>query len=414
MPETAPSRRNLAAYGVLTLPLAFGGLPLYIHAPDFFATERGVSLAALGLALFWLRLFDAVLDPVAGWAGDRWPSARGRLIVAGAVLLACGCTALFASPALPVLIWSALAMALASLGHSLISVNLMTLGGLWRREPGQKSRISAAREGFGLAGLILAGVLPSALQPLIGRQTALLALAAVLAVALLIALPIFRGWLASVRLQIAVPPDARPHWRALMPFYAVAALVLLSAAFPAALILMLVRDLLGVEALAGAFLLTYFAAALPGAAIAGWLAGRIGAVPVWSGALILSMAGFAFALTLGSGDSAAFFAICLATGVCFGADLVLPPAILSDRIETTSAQSAATRAYAVLGLLAKLALALAVAVALPLLQLAGFRPADANDTNSLQALLLLYAALPLVLRGVAVTALILLHRKGEI
>lgn len=394
--------------------MAFGGLPIYIHAPDFFATERGVPLATLGLALFWLRLFDAVVDPVVGWAGDRWPCTRGGLIVAGSVLLACGVTVLFVPPALPVLIWFALAMALASLGHSLISVNLMTLGGLWRREPGQKSRISAGREGVGLAGLILAGVLPSALQPLIGRQAALLALAAVLAVALLIALPIFRGWLASVRLQIAVSPDARPDWQALMPFYTVATLVLLSAAFPAALILMLVRDLLGAEALAGTFLLTYFVAALPGAAVAGWLAGRIGAVPVWSVALILSMAGFAYALTLGPGDVAAFFAICLATGFCFGADLVLPPAILSDRIEATSTQSAATRAYAVLGFLTKVALALAGAVALPLLQLSGFRPAETNDTNALRALLLLYAALPLLLRGIAVTALIFLHRKGAI
>ena len=46
MPEIAPSRRDVAAYGVLALPLAFGGLPLYIQAPDFFATERGVPLAA--------------------------------------------------------------------------------------------------------------------------------------------------------------------------------------------------------------------------------------------------------------------------------------------------------------------------------------------------------------------------------
>lgn len=414
MAEAAPGRGDLAAYSLLAFPLAFGGLPLYIHAPDFFATERGVPLATLGLALFWLRLFDAVVDPVVGWAGDHWPRTRGGLIVAGSVLLACGVTVLFVPPALPVLIWFALAMALASLGHSVISVNLMTLGGLWRREPGQKSRISASREGFGLAGLILAGVLPSALQPLIGRQAALLALAAVLAVTLLIALPIFRGWLASVRLQIAVPPDARPDWQALMPFYTVATLVLLSAAFPAALILMLVRDLLGAEALAGTFLLTYFVAALPGAAVAGWLAGRIGAVPVWSVALILSMAGFAYALTLGPGDVAAFFAICLATGFCFGADLVLPPAILSDRIEATSTQAAATRAYAVLGFLTKVALALAGAVALPLLQLSGFRPAEANDTNALRALLLLYAALPLLLRGIAVTALIFLHRKGAI
>lgn len=414
MPEAGPGRRDLAAYGLLALPLAFGGLPLYIHAPDFFAAERGVSLAALGLALFWLRLLDAALDPVAGWAGDRWPAARGALILVGAVLLGGGVAALFAPPALPVLLWFGLAMGMASLGHSLISVNLMTLGGLWRRDPAQKARISAAREGFGLAGLILAVVLPSALQPVIGRQAALMAMAALLAVTLMIALPIFRRWLASARLQVKAPPDARPDWRALMPFYAVAALVLLSAAFPAALILMLVRDLLGAEALAGAFLLTYFLAALPGAAVAGRLAGRIGAVPVWAAALVLSVAGFAFALTLGPGDSAAFFAICLATGFCFGADLVLPPAILSDRIEASATEAAATRAYAALGFLTKASLALAGAIALPLLQLSGFRPGQPNGPDALHLLLLLYAALPLLLRAVAVVALIFLHRKGAI
>ena len=45
MPDAAPGRRDLAAYGLLAMPLAFGGLPLYIHGPDFFATERGVPLA---------------------------------------------------------------------------------------------------------------------------------------------------------------------------------------------------------------------------------------------------------------------------------------------------------------------------------------------------------------------------------
>lgn len=414
MRDAAPGHRDLAAYGALALPLAFGGVPLYIHAPDFFAVERGVSLAALGLALFWLRIFDAVLDPMAGWAGDRWPGARGALVTAGAVLLGLGVMALFAPPPWPVLIWFLVAMVLASLGHSLISVNLMTLGGLWRQDPAQKSRISAAREGFGLAGLILAVVLPSTLQPVLGRQAALMALAGVLAALLLITLPIFRRWLASVRLQIRIVPDARPDWKALLPFYAVAALVLLSAALPAALILMLVRDLLGAEDLAGIFLLAYFAAALPGAAMAGWLAGRRGAVPVWAVSLILSGIGFAFALTLDRGDTTAFLWICLATGFCFGADLVLPPAILSDRIEASSTQAAASRAYAVLGFLTKAALALAGVVALPLLQLAGFQPGQSNGPQALQALLLLYAALPLALRALAVTGLIFLHGRGSI
>lgn len=414
MPEATLPRRDLAAYGLLALPLAFGGLPLYIHAPDFYAAQHAVPLAALGLALFWLRLLDAGLDPLVGWAGDRWPAARGLLIAAGAGLLALGVLALFTAPQLPVLLWFACAMALASLGHSLISVTLLTLGGLWRRAAPDKARISAAREGFGLAGLILAVVLPAALAPSLGRAGALLLVAVILAAILAAALPVFLRWRRRARMELCARHDLRPDWVGLLPFYAVAALVLLSAAFPAALILMLVRDLLGAEAMAGLFLLAYFAAALPGGLLAGRLAGRFGAVPVWTVALVLSVLGFAFALRLGPGDSAAFLVICLATGFCFGADLVLPPAILSARIEASAAEAGAGRAYAVLTFLTKAALALASAVALPLLQSAGFRPGEANGAGALRMLLLLYAGVPLALRLLAIAALLGLRRGGRI
>ncbi|MDP5308902.1 MFS transporter [Paracoccus spongiarum] len=414
MADDALPRGQVAAYGAMALPLAFGGLPLYVHAPDFYAASHAVPLAVLGVALGWLRLLDAVLDPLAGWAGDRWPARRGAMVAAGALLLGVGVASLFSTPALPVLVWFALAMALASLGHSLISVNLLTLGGLWRRAPAEKARISALREGFGLAGLILAVVLPSALAPVIGRQGALLVMAGLLIVALAITLPVFLRWRREARLDLRARPDQRPDWRALLPFYAVALLVLLSAAFPAALILMLVRDLLGAEALSGLFLLAYFAAALPGALLAGRLAGRLGAVPVWGASLVLSVLGFGFALSLGPGDVAAFLVICVATGFCLGADLVLPPAILSARIEATATEAAASRAYAVLSFLTKAALALASAVALPALQAAGFSPAATNGPDALRALLLLYAGLPLLLRLAAIAALAAFYRRNAI
>lgn len=415
-PVSEPSlpRRDLAAHGFLALPLAFGGLPLYIHAPDFYAAAYGLPLAALGLALFWLRLLDAIMDPLVGWAGDRWPGARGVLLGTGAGLLGLGVLALFTPPALPVLVWFAAAMALASLGHSLISVTLLTLGGLWRRSAQDKASISAVREGFGLVGLILAVVLPAALAPLIGRPAALLTMAVLLALILAGALPVFLRWRRAARLELRARPGLRPDWRRLAPFYVVAALVLLSAAFPAALILMLVRDLLGAEALTGLFLLAYFAAAVPGALLAGRLAGRFGAAWVWAGSLALSVLGFGFALTLAPGDTAAFLGICLATGFCFGADLVLPPAILSGRIEASTAEAGASRAYAVLSFLTKAALALASAVALPMLQSAGFRPAEANSEDALATLLLLYAGLPLALRLAAIAALLFWQRRGAI
>lgn len=394
------------------MPLAVGGLPLYIHAPDYYAADLGVGLALLGGMLAALRLLDAVQDPLVGWAGDRWPDRRPAMMLAGAIALGLGVVGLFAPPTMPLLIWFAAMMFLASLGHSLISVNLMTYGGLWRRDPAAKARISGMREAMGLAGLIVAVTLPAALSPVMGRGPALLALAAVLVVGLALCLPPFLRWQARTRMELQAIPGDHVRLRGLWGFFAVAALVLLSAAFPAALILMLVRDLIGAEALSGAYLLTYFLAALPGAVLASRLAGRFGAVPVWTGALMLSVLGFASALALGPGTVGLFFAICAMTGLTFGADLVLPPAILSERIGATESTAAATRAYAALAFLTKAALALAGAIALPLLAGAGFRPGDANPEQALDLLRLMYAGLPLALRALAIGLLVWLHRKG--
>ena len=85
-----PPRAEVLAYGALAAPLAFGGLPLYIHAPDFYAADLGVGLASLGVVLAVLRAVDAVQDPLVGWAGDRWPQARPAMMVAGAVALVAG------------------------------------------------------------------------------------------------------------------------------------------------------------------------------------------------------------------------------------------------------------------------------------------------------------------------------------
>ena len=67
---------DLALYGILALPLAFAGLPVYLHAPDFYATSYGLSLAALGSVLLGLRVVDAVQDPLIGTFSDAFAHRR--------------------------------------------------------------------------------------------------------------------------------------------------------------------------------------------------------------------------------------------------------------------------------------------------------------------------------------------------
>ena len=59
-------KAQLFKYAFLALPLAFAGLPIYIHAPDYYTTNLGISLTAIGYILLILRAVDAVQDPIIG------------------------------------------------------------------------------------------------------------------------------------------------------------------------------------------------------------------------------------------------------------------------------------------------------------------------------------------------------------
>ena len=64
MKAMAITKTQLIQYGLLGMPVAFAGFPLYVLAPDYYATQHGLSLALLGFILLALRIFDAVPRPV--------------------------------------------------------------------------------------------------------------------------------------------------------------------------------------------------------------------------------------------------------------------------------------------------------------------------------------------------------------
>ena len=63
MSSVAVTPKSLWLYGLMALPMAFAGFPLYVLAPDFYATQHGVSLTLLGALLLSIRLVDAVRTP---------------------------------------------------------------------------------------------------------------------------------------------------------------------------------------------------------------------------------------------------------------------------------------------------------------------------------------------------------------
>ena len=388
-------------YGVLGLPLAFVALPLYVVLPGHYAEQHGVSLATLGAVLLGTRALDAALDPAIGRAADALfaRSTRAALTVAAiaAVLVALGFTALFHAPleGAALLGWLAGGLIVTYFAFSVLTVVHQAWGARLGGDASQRSRVVAWREGCGLFGVLAASVIP--LQFGVSAASAVLAVTLVVGVGLLARSPRSAAQHTGPSAHWALP------WRS-APFRALLAVFMLNgiaSAVPATLVLFFVRDRLQLANAEALFLGAYFAAAALSVPL--WLRAIrwAGLVPAWLGGMVLSIAAFGGAITLGAGDSAGFLAVCIASGIALGADLTVPGALLTGVIQRAGHAERAEGIYVGWWTCAtKLNLGLAAGAALPLLALAGYAP-GLRDAEALRALGLAYVAVPCALKLLA-------------
>lgn len=411
-PVTAPPALTPSqglAYGLMGLPLAFVALPLYVVLPHHYASTLGAPLAGLGGVLLGARLLDALVDPGLGRLADRLqqqgPQAVWRACAAAGAVLALALWAVFMpgvhSPG-ALLVWAAAGLALAYPAYSLLSIAHQAWGARLGGDDAQRGRVVAWREGAGLLGVVLASVLPT----LLGVPAMLAAFSGLLLL----------GWLAWHRAPVPAPLPAAiapaapaglwQPWRQLAFRRLMGVFVLngIASAVPATLLLFFVQDRL--QAAPGqepVLLGLYFLSAA--AAMPLWLraVARWGLAPCWLAGMLLAVAVFAWAATLGAGQVGAFRWICALSGLTLGADLVVPGALLAGVLAQPGAASAGA-SFGWWNFANKLNLALAAGLSLPLLAALGYTPGG-TDAAGLQALSLGYAALPCVLKLGAAAAL---------
>lgn len=421
-PVAFPAWR-LAAYAGFSFPLSMAALPIYVQVPAYYAAVTQLSLGTIGALLLAVRAFDAVQDPWLGALSDRYRERFGtRLGLVGwsAPGLAVGMFALFLPPSgRGAAIWLMATLAVTYLAYSAASIAYLAHGADMSGDYHQRTRIVAVREGVGLAGVILAAVLPDALAArygTVGGQWRFAALFGAIVGAC--------AWI-SVRYSPPAPPrrTAVPlpsltaslraalndrRFRRLATVYALNGI---AAAVPATLVLFYVRDVLGVSETPGTFLAVYFASAAAGMPL--WVAAarRAGKATAWWAAMLVSIAAFGWAYALGPGDTTAFACICAITGIALGADLTLPPALLADVADGGARPADAAHRGAYFGvwtLLAKLNLGLAAGISLPLVGLLGYVPGNvgaASGAPGAPALSVVYALLPCTLKTLAAGAL---------
>jgi Na+/melibiose symporter-like transporter len=409
--HTRHSASQLAAYGLLGMPLAMAALPLYVHLPKFYGDDLGMPLALLGAILLVTRLGDAVVDPLLGYLSDRAGN-RLRFVVASLPLLGIGMITLFHPPLesarLP--IWLAGALTVTYLGFSMASISYQAWGAQLSTDIHERTRVTASREIFTLIGVLVAAAAPQ----LLGGENGLglgrfsLVFAALISVCGAITLsasprPTPRRTDTSGLWRAMTQPLANRDFRVLLVVFVLSGI---AAAIPSTLVLFDIQDGLRAYGTSAIFLVLYFLAGAAGMPFWVWLARRLGKKQAWIASMLLAVGAFIWAYALGAGDLAEYGVICVLSGMALGADLALPPSILADVIDRdarTRAGAAAEGSYFGLwNLVTKANLAAAAGIALPVLAWLGYQPGAGGETGAVS---LVYCIFPCAFKLAAVAAL---------
>ena len=410
MPTAGLSAFALVCYGALRMPLALLELPLFVVLPALYGSA-GLALSLVGGVLFGARCVDAAADPLIGlWLARQRRFVHRRWILAALPVLAAGFWALLHPPSAAVganlALWLGLWSIATYIAYSLASIAYQAWGTDLGENAASRTRVTAWREGFGLAGVLVATAF---LDPTQRDALGIIFVSATIVAGLLL----MRATPAPM-----TPSEAPGHWARVRSNPAFLRLLVIfvtngvAAAIPATLLLFFVRDVLHAEEVTPVFLATYFLAGALGMPIWVVIARHIGLRLAWLAGMGLSVAGFAWALGLSSGDIWAFGAVCFVTGFALGADLAIPGALLAQVIADHGDRGPASGAYVGLWNLAtKATLAIAAGVALPLLELSGYQPGQAGGEIALS---LVYAAVPCGLKLLACAMLGLIPPESQV
>lgn len=402
-----PKAISLWAYGSLALPLAFAGLPLYIQAPAFYVSQQNISLSMMGLLLFGVRCFDAIQDPFFGWLYDRTQAKQRRIHFFAMIALAVGFYSLF-HPATTshVHLYFCMMMLLCTSGYSYMMVAYLADGARIPPHHSSPSQVSSTREGMLLVSILLASSCPSLVAYYFGTDQQWL---------LVTLLLIFLGVISQLIYQIKLDRRLlRPNQSQRLPLKAIMhikhatekKLLLVywmsafASAIPGVLVLFYIRDQLDLYNYYGLFLSLYFLSGAISMPFWNKLSQKTNPAFAWQASMALAIFSFLGAGFLGRGDFYPYVVICLCSGIAVGADLAMPPAILSHFL-SHHPQLSSGQSLGRLSFCNKWAVTMASACSLPLLEVLGYVPNQLQSKDWLSALAVTYAIIPCCIKSIA-------------
>lgn len=391
----------LYAYAAPAVPLSMLLFQVIIYIPTLYAAEGGLSIAAVGVAFFLVRLFDAFIDVGVGRLSDRTRSRWGRRkpwMLIGMPLLV-GTTWLLGVPPAGAGIGYLMAAALSFYAtFSMVMIPFMSWGGELSRDYAQRTRINAIREGGSIIGLIAGTVLP--IIVLRKAEPSLHEISFVFVVAVMVMLPIatvlalrrtpqgafFESAPQSLWKALGAARRNKPLCRLLL---GVLFMLLGFSVFNALAIFMVNQTLKMPNSAMLWFILSMYLASFAAVPMTVKLADRFGRHRVLVGTTAASLAALPLFIAVPNGAFVPALLLFVFLGLCTTASYVLPPALVSDAIDYGVLKGANDDAALYMGLyhfVQKVGTAGGVGIALPLAGLLGFHADGANTAHGLHAL----------------------------
>lgn len=410
-------------FSFLALPLAFVGIPIYLNISDFYARKFGFNLALIGVLLIFIRAIDALQDPFIGYFSDSLSQRKfshKKIIYLSSSILSVAFFLVFNPPALLgqglSILWFVFSLILTYTCFNFTVINFESLAAIIASSDRQRIALNSTKEMFGLIGMIFAFLLPGVLIYFL--QAAQDQVYRALSLVFIVLVPIATfGFFRKVKIENHKIHRAEKirlfealKDKKFLAFLGIFLLNGIAVSLPAANLNFYVRDVLQSEKNLGWFLSLYFLSACCFIPLWKYVATRFGMIRSWIFSICGSVATFCFAYFLTANNADYFYLVCLFSGACLGADLIMPPAILAKII--SDKKEKASSYFSWWNLTTKISLMLAASSSLIFLGLAGYKPGIISATAA-TSIPFFYALLPCILKLFTILNLTIFTKNYE-
>ena len=385
-------------YSLPSIPLAAAQIAVYIAVPAIYSKIAAVGIGITGLVIMISRVIDMITDPILGTYLDRMVEKIGWKfwLLIGFPLISIGIFILFNPLDGLEIISLLLGVIFVTLGWTFFSIPWWGIGiAISNSNSNDRFKVVSFRELLTIPGVIL-GLFLIHFSNISGEIF--------LIISILFLSPLFikkipipnisnvKGTSYFLNIKNLFKNNSNFKYLCLSYFF-----IGLSNGVTSILFILFVEFIIGGSP--QNFLSIYFISAFMGLPFVYMLASKYNKKRIWTSFIILACICFLPVVFLSNNSTTLFMVICIISGFCLSADLIIPSSIQADIIYKEQQQNKNVlvgKIYSVWSFIQKLSLALSAGVCLPLLGYFGFNPSEVN--TQLLPLSFAYGLIPIILR----------------